>query len=415
MQSPELKSIHPFPARMAAEIAFRHLSQGRNLRVLDPMVGSGTTIAAAQHHGHRAVGFDMDPLAVLMTTVRCSPVDCSQVRSLGREVLREAQEVASVAALRNAYPQGAEDRETQAFIRYWFDATNRKQLFALSEVIRKVHDEAARNVLWCALSRTIIKKKGGASLAMDVSHSRPHRVADKSDQRAFILFEDALNSLLDLLGPRRLSDGVKASVSRGDARSLPLRDASIDLVVTSPPYLNAIDYLRGHRLSLVWMGHSIPDLREVRSTSIGSERGGAEQPTKELSDLADRICTGQECPGRLKRTLCRYLNDLDSSFSEMSRVLVHDGTAVVVIGNSSNKGVFIRNSLAVSALGAKHGLHCIESKARRIPNNRRYLPTPVKGSGTLAQRIRTETVLVLRKSQSGGMDNDFHVQPGQPA
>lgn len=398
MQSQELKSIHPFPARMAAEIAFRHLSTGRNLKVLDPMVGSGTTIAAAQHHGHRAVGFDTDPLAVLMSTVRCSPVDCNQVESLGREILCEAREVASVVTLRTAYPKGAEDRETQGFIRYWFDATNRKQLFALSEAIRKVRNEAVRNVLWCVFSRTIIKKKGGASLAMDVPHSRPHRVASKSEQRAFILFEDALSSLCNLLRARRLSDDVKASVSCGDARRLPLCNASVDVVVTSPPYLNAIDYLRGHRLSLVWMGHSIPELRQVRSTSIGSERSGTEQPTKELSDLADDICTGRRCPDKLKRTLCRYLKDLDLSISEMSRVLVRNGAAVVVIGNSTNEGVFIRNSLAISTLGAKHGLQCIESKSRRIPNNRRYLPTPAKGSGTLARRMRTETVLVLRKS-----------------
>ena len=50
-------------------------------------------------------------------------------------------------------------------------------------------------------------------------------------------------------------------------------DESIDMVITSPPYLNAIDYLRGHRLSLVWLGHQLSGLRMIRSGSVGAERG----------------------------------------------------------------------------------------------------------------------------------------------
>jgi hypothetical protein len=39
----------------------------------------------------------------------------------------------------------------------------------------RVHDEATRDVLWCGFSRLIITKSAGASLAMDLSHSRPHK------------------------------------------------------------------------------------------------------------------------------------------------------------------------------------------------------------------------------------------------
>ena len=72
--------VHPFPARMAPGIALDVLSEAaKPLRVLDPMMGSGTVIALARSMGHRAVGFDIDPLAVLIskvwskTTMRRSP------------------------------------------------------------------------------------------------------------------------------------------------------------------------------------------------------------------------------------------------------------------------------------------------------------------------------------------------------
>jgi len=58
------QSVHPFPARMAPELAFeslRHLKAGSI--VLDPMSGSGTVLRQASDMGHSAIGFDMDPLA----------------------------------------------------------------------------------------------------------------------------------------------------------------------------------------------------------------------------------------------------------------------------------------------------------------------------------------------------------------
>ena len=54
--------------------------------------------------------------------------------------------------------------------------------------------------------------------------------------------------------------------------SLPLADGSVDLIVTSPPYANAIDYMRAHKFSLVWLGQPIANLSHLRSKYIGAER-----------------------------------------------------------------------------------------------------------------------------------------------
>jgi ribosomal protein L11 methylase PrmA len=64
-----LPTVHPFPARMAPSIVFEELSrESDQLTVVDPMAGSGTSIVAARLRGHRAFGFDVDPLAVLLAT-----------------------------------------------------------------------------------------------------------------------------------------------------------------------------------------------------------------------------------------------------------------------------------------------------------------------------------------------------------
>ena len=57
--------VHPFPARMAPGIALAAMPENSpQLRVLDPMMGSGTVLTMARKRGHRAFGFDLDPLAV---------------------------------------------------------------------------------------------------------------------------------------------------------------------------------------------------------------------------------------------------------------------------------------------------------------------------------------------------------------
>src|SRR6266849_9639799 len=65
--------------------------------------------------------------------------------------------------------------------------------------------------------------------------------------------------------------GPAPSIHLGDARKLPVESGSIDLVLTSPPYLNAIDCLRCSKFSLIWMGETISGLRRVRADSVGAE------------------------------------------------------------------------------------------------------------------------------------------------
>jgi len=88
----KLGSIHPFPARMAPEIVFKELEGLPSSRlVLDPMSGSGTVLRTAAELGHRAVGFDLDPLAVLMARVWTTLLRVSSLSKAAERVVHEAR------------------------------------------------------------------------------------------------------------------------------------------------------------------------------------------------------------------------------------------------------------------------------------------------------------------------------------
>ena len=152
---------------------------------------------------------------------------------------------------------GNADSETRRFTRYWFDDYARRQLASLATAIHLTRDSVLREALWCAFSRLIISKQCGASLAMDLSHSRPHRKFKRAPSKPFRKFVSAVDRVTtNCIDGSRRNCGPATQVYEGDARCLDLPDGSVDLVVTSPPYLNAIDYLRCSKFSLVWMGYS---------------------------------------------------------------------------------------------------------------------------------------------------------------
>src|SRR3546814_19191245 len=62
----QIRTVHPFPARMAPELALASLGKLRaNSIVLDPMAGSGTVLRQALALGHREIGFDLDRKSVV--------------------------------------------------------------------------------------------------------------------------------------------------------------------------------------------------------------------------------------------------------------------------------------------------------------------------------------------------------------
>jgi hypothetical protein len=364
------------------------------------MMGSGTVVAVARSKGHRAIGIDIDPLAVLLSKVWTTAGNADSVRQKATEVLRRAKQIFLNLAVRDAYPKGA-DKETREFIAYWFDPYARRQLTALSLAIGRVREEVVRDQLWCGFSRLIIAKQAGASLAMDLAHSRPHRRFDRAPIKPFRKFLSAVSIVADgCLGTATAHRGPVPTILCGDARDLPLKNSSVDLVLTSPPYLNAIDYMRCSKFSLVWMGHRINELRDIRARSIGTEVGKeVSEDDKVTREIIDNLKLRPKLPTRQEAILARYICDMRKSLSEVGRVLSPNGIVVYVVGENTVRGTYIRTSTIVSAVAAKAGLKRSNRQERDLPANRRYLPPP-KGRRReqMDSRMRREVILTFEKS-----------------
>lgn len=389
-------SVHPFPARMAPEVAVSQLDRlASSAVVLDPMSGSGTVVRHAAELGLKSYGFDLDPLAVLISRISSRRIADEAVEAGGNLLLSAARGLREPPEL----PWIDGDLEAERFVNYWFAKDQRdvlrKVAYALDSAEQIGLSYEVRDVLSVALSRIIITKSRAASLAQDTSHSRPHRVATESDYNVWDGLVKSIAQLRKRL--QKLNPTVEAVVGHGDARELTtVGDETVDFILTSPPYLNALDYMRGHRMSLIWLGYRYSELSDTRSSSIGSERAPEKPLAVELmQEVQSYMGELGDLPSRFRGMTDRYVGDLYSMASEVFRVLRGGATATFVMGDSCLRGVFISNSNGLAAAAELAGLREIGRMVRELPQKHRYLPTP--DGGALGKRMKKETILTFKK------------------
>jgi hypothetical protein len=195
------------------------------------------------------------------------------------------------------------------------------------------------------------------------------------------------------------ADG-QAMVIRADTRALPLADNSMSLIVTSPPYAaNAIDYVRAHKFSLMWLGHAPETLTDLRSKYIG-----AELRTLNLtfaSETANRILQSlQRKDERRATVVAHYFRDMETALREMLRVLAEGRAAILVVGSSTIRGIGIKAPTVLAELASSVGFKVIGVAQREILRNARMMPVSHNSTRNgIEARMHEEGVIGLIKPQ----------------
>lgn len=394
---------HPFPARMPFNVA-KTIATGLCFQddfLLDPMVGSGTSLKVAASLGCRAVGYDMDPLAIHLARAFADPPSGSILRQAAMRVVITARELQLTTDL-SLFLNGL-NTEGRKFVDYWFTEEAAHALFCLAASLRNIETTETRSALIALFSSTIIARSAGVSLALDLARSRPHRNISKSTRDPFEVWMRKLHEFehFCVSEPRR-NGIVQAQI--GDARFLPIGDAQVDVIMTSPPYLNAIDYIRTSKFSLVFLGHKLADLRTIRSGSIGTEVGLHEDGGK--SQLEATLLKSVK-DDRRRAIIGRYLVDMNRTLKETYRVLKPGGVAIFAVGPSMISRSKYDGGVVLSQLADSVGYSIVGVARRDLSSSNRSLPPPKRNSRSEAihRRMACELYVGLQRpaisSQAG--------------
>ena len=160
---------------------------------------------------------------------------------------------------------------------------------------------------------------------------------------------------------------VPSKVICTDARTIPAKDNSVSLIVTSPPYVTSYEYADLHQLTALWLEYT-KDLSDFRKRFIGTSYHNKKDLVLN-STLAENI--RKELLGKDKKTaeeVSTYFSEMNQVFIEMKRMLKKGGKTCIVIGNTSLKGVEILNAEVFVEQLQNLGLKIADIIKREIPS-----------------------------------------------
>lgn len=345
--------IAPYVGKMKTSMAsalIERYSQPGDV-VLDPFAGCGVVPLEALLHGRHAVANDLNPYAYTVTRAKLAgPPSLDEATRRAEAYLTAAESQANLISL----------DDVPAWVRRFFHPDTLREALTLTALLRAREEWF---LLGCLLG--ILHHVRPGFLSYPASHLTPYLREAKyprHDYPEMYAYRDVRSRLLAKVrrAYRRHTHPaahLRRAVLVCDARSLDLPDASIDAVVSSPPYFDALDYGRDNRLRLWFLG--VPNYKLLDPMMIAS-------------------------PGR-------YVEDMGAALREIARVLKPGGCCALVLGEVRRDGRHHRTPellchLATNELGLFSYVETIHDEIPDVRRSRRRTHT-----------TKADDVLVLRR------------------
>lgn len=285
--------------------------------VLDPFCGIGTTNLACKQTGIPSIGFDVSPLCVFVAGVKTADYDLSALEDAVRTALKWKFERPK------EIPQ-------EKYLKKVLSKYALEDIVFYKSKIQGIEDEKIRNFLLLALLDSATK---GSWAVKDGAFVRiqKHGVPPVGK-----LFKYKIRRMLNDLRHVNLQP-IETKIEIGDARQLNLGSESIAAVITSPPYLNKIEYTKIYRLELeLFFGFPETKLRAYI---------GGEPSTRNITELGIDLPEYENFPPVAQA----YFYDIALSMKELYRVCMSGAQIAIIIGG----GCFPDRVVECDALAAE--------------------------------------------------------------
>lgn len=340
--------LHKYPAKFIPQFpewGLRYDPDTPKDVVLDPFCGSGTTLVEAGLAGSTAIGVDISPLAILISEAKCT-IDAhlwdagvpARISTVAEELWRDYER-----QLRNN--RGNVCLGMHGTWSNWFNETNLSRLLALREAITRVGLLPSQEKFFLAVLSSIVK----ACSYLNEDQIKVRFDKEKSPADPFEAFDKALSDAIASqreLSARYEQLGSNFRLMNASAATLPIPPESVDRAITSPPYINAIDYTMAHKYNLFVLGLLDPLLfkdhcreyigvteRAVRVADLES----IPNPGNDLAAQFIDALIAQDTPTSRNRAyvVAQYFSGMLASFRSVYDCLRNGGLYVFVVGESN--------------------------------------------------------------------------------
>jgi DNA modification methylase len=384
--------FHRFPGKFIPHVPRwalrRYATTGKPLKILDPFCGSGTTLVEAALAGHCAYGFDVDPIARLISKVKTTPLELTSLSSCCAEIKKFIDQ-----------RRAGDVKPTIPTLSHWFNEAAVRDLSLIREGVEQYRERTDLYHFLLTVFIAVIRRASNADNQTQktyVSHTNPK--TPESVKPLFITtLDDYTQRIVEFGNLHKLMAGQAQVLGAWDARGFveewrANRLPTIDLAITSPPYVKSVDYVYNQMAEYFWLGDlfglsSQKEQNRHKQVYIGTQHlNGAdvnhhvESGTEETEELVAKIRKRDRKNGYI---CAKYFSDMRKHFTEMAKILKPGSHYVLVVGDSVVSGEIVATHALLPACGASLGF--VLERAFRYEIRNRHMRFPRAGRGGIVE------------------------------
>lgn len=380
--------------------------------VLDPFAGVGTTIVQAFLKGFDTIGFDINPYAALACKVKLnSPIiDVTKLQELCVEYQKDCAKNATTLNLQK--PSGFTSRIP------FFSPSVEEQVMRFLNFLDSIEDPLIADVFRVAFGSVMVRFSNYTyepSLGSRPAAGKP--LIEKADVPSIILGK--LHQMVsDICWVKEEIDRLP-SLGRWEIHDrdfltslLIIHPNSVDLVVTSPPYMNNYHYVRNTRPQLFWLSliSSPSERKTLEEQNFGKywqtvrdrEAVNLQFQHPELARLIDELRNTRRDKGPYggpgwANYVATYFNDSCRFLSVLKPILKRNGIAVVVIGNSIIQGHEVKTDLVFADIAERVGFDVVGVQCIRTKRVGASITQSVVRRGSKNKAMLYDSAVIVRK------------------
>lgn len=391
--------FHKYPAKFIPQVPKwaigKYLNGSKDKNILDPFCGSGTTLVEGLLAGYNVIGIDIDPLSTLISKVKTTRVEEKYLKKISNWLKKEIQ----------AKRKGPFVPECKT-IDHWFTKDAITKLSTIRSLIDQIpsifgNDKEVINIqdLLIVCFSSIIRRVSNAdneSQKTYVSHTKI-----KEPEEVNSLFFTQLDLFVDRvinfskITPVETTNKIIHSSSISSLEET-LTGLKIDLAITSPPYIKAIDYIYNQMVELFWIGdlflmqtqekQNIRKIQYIGNKQIQKAEFVHYSPYKTLLDInkldkkLQLVYTNDIKNGHKHSYITfKYFTEMEKHFVEMSKCLKKETHYIMVVGNSNVSDIYFETSDFLIDIAKRNDFRLANKWGYQIKN--RFMRFDRKGRG----------------------------------
>jgi len=363
-------SYHRYPAKFIPQIVSKLVMQNTlpGEVICDPFGGCGTTLVESKLLGRISYGFDINPIAKLITQTKITPISPSLIKKY-RENLLTNYEIAPLI-----------NHERNSKLHYWFADEIIDELDRIYYSINRIKNDDIRRFFLCGFSH--ILKNCSRWLMKSIKPTLDKNKIPPQPKDIFLRHIDSMIKKNDIFYEELKRTGNLKTTSKmyrcDSTKEWPMKTESVDLIITSPPYVTSYEYADLHQLSLLWFGDDKNAFKQWNKfseefTEFKRKFIGTSNKKNNKGDFnsvtADTIVQSLMTVNKsLAANVTNYFLDMKKVFKEMYRVLKNGKKACIIIGNTNISGVDILNAEVTAEQMQAIGFSEVEFIKREVPN-----------------------------------------------